>query len=218
MMSAGHVQWRGCLSIHGNFEYIPGYWEWAEDILSHYSGILDGALLSDVVLASLCFYDCSDAFLKAFCDSWCRSTNTLIIPPGELSISLWELLELGGLPVTGHLFDEVVPIAECLSPTLDSDARLPRSCRFLLLSSHRLASHFLDSIVYEENVYCAAFLSCWLCVFVLPVEPLFFIRASVFKMASILAKGSRVSLAPPVLAYIYRSLSQISLSECTGEP
>ncbi|GAA0150429.1 hypothetical protein LIER_09375 [Lithospermum erythrorhizon] len=63
----------------------------------------------------------------------------------------------------------------------------------------------------EEEVYCAAFLSCWLCVFVLPVEPLGFIRASMFKMSSIMAKGSRVSLAPPVLACIYRSLSQISL-------
>ncbi|GAA0165777.1 hypothetical protein LIER_21092 [Lithospermum erythrorhizon] len=31
-------------------------------------------------------------------------------------------------------------------------------------------------------------------------------------MASIMAKGSRVSLAPPILAFIYRRLSQISLS------
>ncbi|GAA0174628.1 hypothetical protein LIER_27977 [Lithospermum erythrorhizon] len=34
----------------------------------------------------------------------------------------------------------------------------------------------------EEEVYYAAFLSCWLCVFVLPAEPLDLIHASVFKM------------------------------------
>ncbi|GAA0151215.1 hypothetical protein LIER_37246 [Lithospermum erythrorhizon] len=64
----------------------------------------------------------------------------------------------------------------------------------------------------EEEVYCAAFLSCWLCVFVLPTKPLDLIRAIVFKMASFMANGSRVSLAPPVLACIYRGLSQITLS------
>ncbi|GAA0150217.1 hypothetical protein LIER_37080 [Lithospermum erythrorhizon] len=34
MISAGHIKWNGLLKICGNFEYIPGYWEWAEDVLS----------------------------------------------------------------------------------------------------------------------------------------------------------------------------------------
>ncbi|GAA0166307.1 hypothetical protein LIER_40165 [Lithospermum erythrorhizon] len=244
MISAGHIKWNCHLKID--------------------------------VKASLCVYDCSDGFLKIFYENWCPSTNTLVVPQGELSISLCDLWELGGLPVPGRLFDEVVPSTECLSLPLDSDNRIPRSCRFLLLGYHRLASHSLDGTVFvsswigfwnysfrtyvgheaadhsstktapgpvcprepttshyrawesrdkypfdvlevdaglEEEVYCAAFLSCWLCTFVFPAEPLGLIRASVFKMAGVMAKGSVVSLAPPVLACIYRGLSQISVSD-----
>ncbi|GAA0187385.1 hypothetical protein LIER_34673 [Lithospermum erythrorhizon] len=207
---------------------------WTEDVLSRCSDILDSAPLFDAVKASLCVYDYSEAFLKAFCENWYPSTNTLIIHQGDLSISLWDLSKIGGLPVIGHLFDKVVPTAKCLSPTLDGDARIPRSYRLLLLAYHCLASHSPNGTFshrswdsgdrypfdilevdtnLEEEVYCAAFLSCWLCVFVLPIEPLSFIRANVFKMASIMAKGSRVILAPLVLSIIYRSLSQISLSD-----
>ncbi|GAA0148152.1 hypothetical protein LIER_07673 [Lithospermum erythrorhizon] len=233
--------------------------------------MLADAFLTEAVQASHYVYDFSDEFLKAFCEHWCPSTNTFIIPPGKLSISLWDFLDLGGLSVTGRLFDEVVPTGECLSQSLSEEARLPASCMFLLLGYHYLAvqspdrrvlasawisfwNHSIRSYVgheaadrstsksicprklsvlehrswdagdrhpfdtvgasagLEEEVYCPAFLSCWLCVFVLPAEPLGFIRAGVFKMASFMANGYRVSLAPPFLSCIYKSLSQISLS------
>ncbi|GAA0138455.1 hypothetical protein LIER_00202 [Lithospermum erythrorhizon] len=229
--------------------------------------------LTKAVQASLCVYDYSNEFLKAFCEHCYPSTNTLIIPQGELSISLWDLLDLGGLSATSSLFDEVVPTAKCFSQSLHDDARIPMSYRFLFSGYHYLVAQSLDervstsawisfwnrslrsyvgyeatdrstskgtslnifphkssmlehrswdtadrypfytlrvSVDLEEEVYCAGFLYCWLCVFVLHVEPLGFIRASVFKMASFTANGSRVSLAPPVLTCIYRSLSQIS--------
>ncbi|GAA0184637.1 hypothetical protein LIER_31925 [Lithospermum erythrorhizon] len=100
MFSSGRVQWKDHLSIHGNFEYIPGYWEWVEDVLSRCDRVLGHALLNDAVNASLYVYECWDALLKVFCESWCPSTNNLIIHQGELSIPLWDLLRLGGLPVT----------------------------------------------------------------------------------------------------------------------
>ncbi|GAA0185261.1 hypothetical protein LIER_32549 [Lithospermum erythrorhizon] len=172
---------------------------------------------------------------------------------GELSISMWDLLDLGGLSVTGLLFDEVVPTAEYLYQSLGERARIPVSCKFLLSGYHYLVVQSLDGRVstsvwigywnhslcsyvgyeaaerstskiacprrpsvlencrwdaadrhpfdtlrvsadLEEEVYCETFLSCWLCVFVLNVVPLCFIRASVFNMASFMANGSRVSL------------------------
>ncbi|GAA0165626.1 hypothetical protein LIER_20977 [Lithospermum erythrorhizon] len=240
-----HVSWyRGCaakwLSFHTftlersrNRSSVQER-EWAENVLNHCGAMLTSASLTEAVQASLCVYDCSDEFLKAFCENWCPSTNTLIIPQGEPSISLWVLLELGDLPVTSFLFDEVVPTAEYLSQSLGDEARIPVSCRFLLSSYHYLAAQSLmgASSVFDlhpwasaekhpfdvlrvgfdlEEEYCAALLACWLCVFVLPVEPLDLIRGSVFKMASFMANGSSVSLAPPALAFIYKSLSQISL-------
>ncbi|GAA0183258.1 hypothetical protein LIER_42368 [Lithospermum erythrorhizon] len=160
----------------------------------------------------------------------------------NLSISLWDLLDLGGLSVTGLLFDEVVPTSKCLSQSLDEEDRLPMSCKFLLSGYHYLAGQSLDGRVsifawislwnrslrsyvgyeaadrssprvaslhvcpckssvvnprmwdsadkhpfdvlrvsadLEEEVHWAAFLATWLCVFVLPAEPLDLIRASI---------------------------------------
>ncbi|GAA0155162.1 hypothetical protein LIER_12948 [Lithospermum erythrorhizon] len=75
--------------------------------------------------------------------SWSSAQEKAIYLEGpyqDSSNPLVDMSELGGLPLTGHLFDEVVPTTECLSPTLDGDARVPRSFRFLLLAYYSLAS------------------------------------------------------------------------------
>ncbi|GAA0177679.1 hypothetical protein LIER_29732 [Lithospermum erythrorhizon] len=69
----------------------------------------------------------------------------------ETYLSLWDLLKLGGLPVTGRLFDEVVLTAECLSPTLDSDSRVPRSCSFLLRFSTSASICPLGPSVFQHR-------------------------------------------------------------------
>jgi Plant mobile domain len=59
---------------------------------------------------------------------------------------------------------------------------------------------------FDRETYLTAFLSWWICYFLIPSTPAFVIRPSVFVMASRIARGQRVSLAVPVLANIYRSL------------
>ncbi|GAA0162982.1 hypothetical protein LIER_18961 [Lithospermum erythrorhizon] len=76
----------------------------------------------------------------AFVKCWSPSTNTLLLPYGELSISLWDLYKLGGLPVAGHLMDEVVSSTKCISPPLTKKERVPESCRFLLHAYHCLTT------------------------------------------------------------------------------
>ncbi|KAL0362209.1 UNVERIFIED_CONTAM: hypothetical protein Scaly_1176100 [Sesamum calycinum] len=64
----------------------------------------------------------------------------------------------------------------------------------------------------KEEVYLAAYLACWLCLFVLPGNDVNSIRPSTFKMASLMANGRRVNLAIPVLASIYEGLNTIATS------
>jgi Plant mobile domain len=64
-----------------------------------------------------------------------------------------------------------------------------------------LCSHDID-----PETYLTAFLSWWICFFLLPSSGDRTIRLSVFVMASQIARGERVSLAVPILANIYRSL------------
>ncbi|KAI0514163.1 hypothetical protein KFK09_010197 [Dendrobium nobile] len=61
----------------------------------------------------------------------------------------------------------------------------------------------------SEDLLLAGFLATWLCTFVLPLR-VGFIRYSALLAASQLSQGQRLSLAPVVLARIYRSLRTAS--------
>ncbi|KAL0327879.1 UNVERIFIED_CONTAM: hypothetical protein Scaly_2220500 [Sesamum calycinum] len=192
-----------------------------------------------------------------------------------MSISLWDLHELVGLPMTGCLYDEVVPSALELTGVDEKRERfIPRSCKYLLYAYHLLqsvddnrCSHVSidkwvkfwskkllstirlllvkkkmvrpksthnplgDIAIHErwstaeealfaklcierslkEEVYLAAYLACWLCVFVLPGKDVNSIRPNIL-MASLMANGRRVNLAIPVLASIYDGLNTVATS------
>ena len=64
----------------------------------------------------------------------------------------------------------------------------------------------------EEEVYLAAFISCWLCKFALPNEEVDQIRPSTFKIASLLAASNKGCIAIPVLASIFRGLRTMCTS------
>lgn len=68
----------------------------------------------------------------------------------------------------------------------------------------------------REETNLAAFLACWICKFVLPIKKLDHIRPSVFKIGSLMAHGERSALAIPVLAGIYRGLTEITTSTNLG--
>uniref|UniRef100_A0A9I9EIB0 Aminotransferase-like plant mobile domain-containing protein n=1 Tax=Cucumis melo TaxID=3656 RepID=A0A9I9EIB0_CUCME len=57
----------------------------------------------------------------------------------------------------------------------------------------------------KDETYLAAFLSCWLCLFVFSQKGSF-LRPGVFRAASLMAAGTIYSLAVPVLANIYHGL------------
>ncbi|KAL2906432.1 Serine/threonine-protein phosphatase 7 long form-like protein [Bienertia sinuspersici] len=65
---------------------------------------------------------------------------------------------------------------------------------------------------HRMDTYLAGFLTCWLCAFVLPLKDLGCIRPSVFKPASLLVSGKRISLFISVLTCIYKGLGELSSS------
>ncbi|KAF7148540.1 hypothetical protein RHSIM_Rhsim03G0094500 [Rhododendron simsii] len=264
----GKAAWTVPLASFGQFSFINQYWEWAEDVLGRSSEKLLEARIYGAVYASLFTYDAN--LIQSFCEHWCPSTNTLHTPVGELSISLWDLGYIGGLPVYGKFYDEVIPLARDLTGVDENNTYLlPPSCRHLFAAYHRLfrasETHHItahDWIHFwcrlkskysnlspndqiegasrptghisvppkrtkdeegafnelgikahlREEVYLAAFLSCWLSVFVLPNGKVNQIHPTVFKVASMMARGSTFSLAVPVLASVYHGLKQISSS------
>ncbi|MCD9637947.1 hypothetical protein HAX54_021498 [Datura stramonium] len=85
------IRWGETIVFEGEYCHIPGYWEWDEDTLARSQ--------------------------EAFCEVWCPKTNIVLTSVGELSISLWDLYILGGLPIGGSLYEDVIPEATELSGT-----------------------------------------------------------------------------------------------------
>ena len=240
------VQWNSTFRVCGEFSYTEFYWEWLEDVLNRSSDRIRDTSLYKAVYASLFSYDRVAPVIRAFCKYWCPTTNTLHTSQGEMSISLWDLDRVGGLPIKGRFYDEVVPEVEDFATTnKNGDLFLPSCCRHLFLAYHNLRKEvkgkqgvkitawirywykgskryqrpprkitrdrnapketynpsgtllglqkrtskelevFEDLQVADEDVestYLAAFLACWLCLFVLPEDDTGLIRPAVLKV------------------------------------
>lgn len=93
----------------------------------------------DVVYASLFTYDRNSYIFQEFFEAWCPKTNTLLTSVGELSISLWDLHILGGLPISGSLYEKIVPEAKELMVYDEKRTKyIPQICEYLLGALHHL--------------------------------------------------------------------------------
>ncbi|KAF8389524.1 hypothetical protein HHK36_026219 [Tetracentron sinense] len=154
------TNWRGDFPLQGKMFFIPGYWEWAELMLTRNKDILEKSGVYDAILASLFLYNHNADLIRSFCEAWCPITNSIHTPQGEMSLSLWDLKIIGGLPITGEFYDEVVPslreitgLDEKLTPVL------PFSCRFLFLAYHWVRQSNLSS---GDTSHHSVSLSSWI--------------------------------------------------------
>nr|CAN62413.1 hypothetical protein VITISV_029286 [Vitis vinifera] len=103
------------LSMHMSLTDLQSLSMLVEEVLGRHGPFLKGCKLYEAIFASLFSYDCHAFVIRAFCERWCPITNTLHTSIGEVSISLWELSRIAGLPIIGSFYDEMVPSAEELS-------------------------------------------------------------------------------------------------------
>ncbi|CAL2276472.1 unnamed protein product [Prunus armeniaca] len=135
----GAVNWSSALPTAGESTFTEYYWEWLEDVLSRNTQVLKSTGLYNAVFASLFSYDRHAPVIQAFCGYWCLATNTLHTSQGEMSISLWDLHEIGGLTITGRFYDEVIPATESLNRKDHKGVSyIPHICRYLFLAYHKI--------------------------------------------------------------------------------
>ncbi|KAK4359891.1 hypothetical protein RND71_022120 [Anisodus tanguticus] len=111
-----------------------------EDVLSRNKEVLERIKIYDAIFASLFTYDVNEDVLRVFCELWHSSTNTICSGIGELSISLWDMRMIGGLPVQGSFYDEVVPSAQELTQANQHGKPFfPKTCAYLFSAFYQLA-------------------------------------------------------------------------------
>ncbi|MCD7454732.1 hypothetical protein HAX54_025795, partial [Datura stramonium] len=131
--------WSDTFTLDGEFHYVPGYWEWAEDILSKSAKTWKASKVYYAVYGLLFTYDRNQTSCKPFANLGVllriRNTST-----GEISISLWNLQAIGGLPIEGSLYEEIVSNVAELTGTYDRGwgRFLPQACENLFDTFHRL--------------------------------------------------------------------------------
>ncbi|KAF3633096.1 hypothetical protein FXO38_11436 [Capsicum annuum] len=77
--------------------------------------------------------------MEAFFEACCPTTNTLLTSAGELSISVWDLYKIGGLPIRGLPYEEVVPKAMELTGIDEKHERFILCfCEFLFVAFQHL--------------------------------------------------------------------------------
>ncbi|KAG5620100.1 hypothetical protein H5410_005318, partial [Solanum commersonii] len=115
---------------------------------------LNNNFIRGAVFDSFFTYDRNSNIIQAFCEAWCPQTNTLLTTTREVSISLWDLHILGGFPISGVPYEEVIHNA--IEPTDFDDKRekfLPRTCEYMFVVVHHLKEeingHIGKDLKYE---------------------------------------------------------------------
>ncbi|KAF3639842.1 hypothetical protein FXO37_23788 [Capsicum annuum] len=138
-IALGEICWGAAMTLEGEYRHSPRYWEWTQDILGRSQETLRKVHIYDAAYASLFTYDHNSDIFQEFCESWCPMTNTLLTSVRELSISLWDLHVLGGLPIQGILYKEVVPVAKELTGLDEKKVRyISRIYEYLFAAFHNL--------------------------------------------------------------------------------
>ncbi|KAL2928730.1 hypothetical protein RDABS01_007312 [Bienertia sinuspersici] len=150
-ISRREVTWSSKPQFGVTFFHIPLYWEWTEDIIRRCKTTLTKTDLIDAVYASMFLYKCNSPLMQRFCEFWCPTTNTVLTGDGEASISLRDLRILGGLPIYGAFYDEVVPTVLELEGSQDGKQFLPPSCKYMFTALQSIMSTSGRShVTFEE--------------------------------------------------------------------
>lgn len=143
--------------------------------------------------------------ILGFAQKWCHETKTFVFVFGEATITLEDMMVLGGYSVLGA--SVLTPVENTESKTVLAKLyeKKVEFSRSTLRKADQVSwlKKFKDS---GSEIEHEAFLAFWLSRFVFP-SSYSTVARNVFPIAVHLARGIRLALAPAVLATIYRDLS-----------
>ncbi|KAK1297203.1 hypothetical protein QJS10_CPB15g01743 [Acorus calamus] len=188
----------------------PRWSQWLEKLKPIYADTWRSAGIHDAVVSSTVSVRRDVESIRACLAYWRAETNTFAFPWGEATLTLDDARALGGFSVLG----------ECVRATRDADTRarevyeeLVRVRRKMQRTTAKKASHALWLRHFIEGckggeIEHVAFLSLWLSRHVFPSHNT--VDERFFSVAIRLAKGTRLALAPAVLASVYRDLRALT--------
>ena len=184
----------------------PEKWKtWVRDLEETHHNVWKKVGIFDAIKASTYKILRHNELIVALADKWCPETNTFIFPWGECTVTLEDVMILGGFPVLGRsviCYSERREFEEIVSELLTACFEIKAKCSHFVTHNGWM-NHFKGKGGELEHV---ALLVLWLSRYVFSANIFFRINQDVFDIAIRLANGIKVALAPAVLALIYRDL------------
>ncbi|XP_021892952.1 uncharacterized protein LOC110810941 [Carica papaya] len=168
---------------------------WVDILHPKYESVWKRAGIHEAIMSSRYSIWRDTRLVSGLAKKWCYETNTFVFSWGEATLTLEDVMILGGFSVLG------LPVSFS-GPLTEIEVKL-RKARSQLCKPSKWIKKFMQS---GSEIEHEAFLSLWLARFVFP-ESKQTVETSVFPISARLARGERMALAPAVLANIYRDLS-----------
>ncbi|GKC74302.1 aminotransferase-like mobile domain-containing protein [Tanacetum coccineum] len=188
------------VSFNGFRTLQKGWKEWVNTMCLLHKSTWQKAGIYNAVLNSSYEIVKNRDLILGFAKHWCHETKTFVFKWGEVTITLEDMMVVGGFSVLGHSVFDLVDI-ECDETKLVlrklNEARSEfHKSRYNKTDQFGWMKKYKDSGSEIEHV---AFLALWLSRFVFP-STYTTVSANVYAIAVCLARWVRLALAPPVLA------------------
>ncbi|CAF2081372.1 unnamed protein product, partial [Brassica napus] len=193
------------VSFHGWREANSPFKSWAIKMSSLHRPTWRKAGIFEAVMASTKGLNRDTDLLLGIAERWCPDTNTFLFPWGEATITLEDVMVLLGFSVLGSpYFTPLDSSGEEILRTLEEEwVKIRKGSSAHLVTKLQWMGRFMGTWGELEH---AAFLGLWLSYFVFPTRYCHVDKA-VLSIAIHLSRGTRIALAPPVLAHLYADLS-----------
>ncbi|KAF3520173.1 hypothetical protein DY000_02059242 [Brassica cretica] len=193
------------VSFHGWREANSAFKSWAIKMSSLHRPTWRKAGIFEAVMASTKGLNKDTDLLLGIAERWCPDTNTFLFPWGEATITLEDVMVLLGFSVLGSpYFTPLDSSGEEILRTLEEEwVKIRKGSSAHLVAKLQWMGRFMGTRGELEH---AAFLGLWLSYFVLPTRYCH-VDQAVLSIAIHLSRGTRIALAPPVLAHLYADLS-----------
>ncbi|KAH7546685.1 hypothetical protein FEM48_Zijuj01G0227800 [Ziziphus jujuba var. spinosa] len=201
---ASKIQFKGWRNQHKKWE------AWIQSLHPKYQSIWKKAGTYEAIMGSRYFFCKHKELVLGLAEKWCPETNTFVFPWGEATITLEDMMVLGGFSVLG----DSVSCPLLTKEMVDTENKLFEARKTAKkynnpnVSHASWLNHFMGSGSELEHL---AFLSMWLSKFLFPSTTGDILQRRVFPIAIHLAIGTRVALAPAVLSRIYEDLGLLKL-------
>ncbi|KAB2615681.1 hypothetical protein D8674_022269 [Pyrus ussuriensis x Pyrus communis] len=202
-------KWPLKVEFHG-WTYGQKDWKtWIDQMASVHRSTWKKAGIYEAIINSTYKIRRQTDLVFGFVEKWCSETNTFSFPWGETTITLEDVMVLGGFSVLG---DSVLCPLE-ISQLKEIHEKLLAQRRQIARNKGNVTTQiwqkkFMNS---GSEIEHEAFLVFWLCSYVF-VSGRYRIHNDVFSVAIHLARGTRIALAPAVLASIYRDLGVLKMA------